>query len=86
MRNVALTAPYMHDGSMASLEEVVEFYSTGGIDNPLLSPQLAPLQLRDEQRSQLLAFLMALTSPDVDMLVSDAKAAPVGDWVGGSRQ
>ncbi len=85
LRNVALTAPYLHDGSMASLELVIEFYSSGGLDNALLSPLVEPLHLSEEQRSQLLAFLMALSSPDVDMLVSDAKAAPVGDWVGDSQ-
>lgn len=86
LRNVALTAPYMHDGSMANLEEVLEFYSSGGLENTLLSPLIEPLHLSQEQRSQLLAFLMALTSPDVDMLVSDGKAAPVGDWNGGTLQ
>ena len=86
LRNIALTAPYMHDGSMANLEEVIDFYSSGGLDNPLLSPLIEPLHLSEEQRGQLLAFLMALSSPDVDMLISDGIAAPVGDWNGRTLQ
>ena len=45
LRNVALTAPFMHDGSLATLEDVVEFYDRGGIDNPRKDPLLKPLGL-----------------------------------------
>jgi cytochrome c peroxidase len=79
LRNVALTAPYMHDGSLASLDDVVDFYARGGVPNPGLDPRIRPLALSDAERKDLVAFLEALTGGDVDALVSDAFAAPVGD-------
>jgi len=61
LREVARSAPYMHDGSLATLGEVVAFYSDGGRPNPSLDPEIRPLKLtRDEQQS-LEAFLRALT-------------------------
>jgi cytochrome c peroxidase len=79
LRNVALTAPYMHDGSIATLRGVVEFYRAGGVQNPGLDPRVRPLALTDADISNLVAFLESLTGPDVDTLVADAFAAPVGD-------
>lgn len=79
LRNVALTAPYMHDGSMATLEEVIRFYDQGGIENELRDPLLRPLGLSGKQREQLLAFLEALTGGNVDSLVADAFAVPIGN-------
>lgn len=62
LRGVARTAPYMHDGSLATLEEVVEFYSQGGSpDDPGLSLHLKPLNLSDDEKRQLVAFLRALS-------------------------
>lgn len=61
LRNVARTAPYMHDGSRATLRDVVEFYDGGGTSNPNLDPEIQPLQLSETQKEQLLAFLEALT-------------------------
>jgi cytochrome c peroxidase len=78
LRNVALTAPYMHDGSIATLAAVIEFYDRGGIDNPEKSPLLVPLGLTAEERAALAAFLRALTGSAVQALVDDARAAPVG--------
>lgn len=75
LRNVALTAPYMHDGSFATLEDVVAFYDAGGADNPGKSPLLAPLALTDAERAALVAFLRALTSDDVAALVARARAS-----------
>ena len=66
LRNVAQTAPYMHDGSLASLEEVVEHYDSGGAHNPHLDPQITPLGLTDTQKADLIAFLQALTSCTVN--------------------
>lgn len=60
LRGVALTGPYMHDGSLSSLEAVVEFYNRGGGANPNLDPVLAPLNLSKEEVSNLVAFLKAL--------------------------
>jgi len=63
LRNVALTAPYMHDGSLATLEAVVDFYSDGGRRNPYLDPRVRPLRLSDQEKRQLVAFLRALNGP-----------------------
>lgn len=82
LRNVALSAPYMHDGSLGTLEEVVRFYDRGGVPNPLLDPRLRPLGLSDQEVDDLVAFLRSLTGSNVDTLVSDAFAAPVGDITG----
>lgn len=92
LRNVALTAPYMHDGSLSTLREVVEFYNRGGVANELLDPQVRPLELSEQEVEALVAFLLSLTGDSVDLLVSDAFAAPVGDltradpnWAHGNR-
>ena len=79
LRNIALTAPYMHNGSMATLEEVVQFYNRGGVANENLSPLIKPLNLTDPEAAELVAFLNALTGGNIETLVSDAFAAPVGD-------
>jgi cytochrome c peroxidase len=79
LRNVALTAPYMHDGSLGSLQAVVEFYNAGGIANPELDPLLSPLDLTRSEQDDLVAFLMSLTGDNVDAIVADALATPVGD-------
>ncbi|MCQ8103371.1 SCO family protein [Methylomonas sp. SURF-2] len=79
LRNVALSAPYMHNGSLSSLKDVVEFYNRGGIANENLSPLIKPLGLSDAEIDDLVAFLQALTGGNVEALVSDAFAAPVGD-------
>ncbi len=79
LRNIALTAPYMHDGSLARLEDVIRFYNHGGINNENLDPLIKPLHLNETEIQQLTAFLNALTGSNVKQLVSDAFAAPVGD-------
>jgi cytochrome c peroxidase len=78
LRNVALTAPYMHDGSLATLEAVIELYDRGGIENPERTPLLAPLGLSAEERAALAAFLRALTGSGVAALVEQARGTPVG--------
>jgi cytochrome c peroxidase len=60
LRNSARTPPYMHDGSLATLEEVVEFYSAGGRPNPNISPLIRPLHLDGRDKAALVAFLRAL--------------------------
>ena len=60
LRNVVLTAPYMHNGSFATLESVVEFYNRGGRPNPNLDPAIRPLRLSAGERTDLVAFLRAL--------------------------
>ena len=79
LRNVALTAPYMHSGEFLTLRDVVRFYNQGGVPNELLSPQIRPLHLSDSDEAALTAFLGTLTGSDVAALVTDAFAAPVGD-------
>lgn len=61
LRNVAVTAPYMHDGSLATLREVLEHYRKGGAGHPGQSPLVRPLDITDGERDDLLAFLLALT-------------------------
>jgi len=60
LRDVARTAPYMHDGSLATLEDVVDFYSKGGNRNPNQDLRIRPLNLSAEEKRQLVAFLKAL--------------------------
>lgn len=61
LRNVALTAPYMHDGSMATLEEVVEHYSSGGKAHFNKSFLIQPLNLTEQEKTDLVNFMKALT-------------------------
>lgn len=61
LRNIALTAPYMHDGSEATLRQVVEFYNRGGIKNQWLSAEIKPLGLGEREITDLVAFLEALS-------------------------
>lgn len=70
LRNVAVTAPYMHDGSLKTLKDVVIHYNNGGMSpgdpptvNPYLSGGIRPLNLSNEQMDDLVAFLETLTSP-----------------------
>ena len=70
LRNIAVTAPYMHDGSLATLREVVEHYNNGGITNEgdpvndFLSGGIRPLDLTETEIDDLVAFMEALTSPE----------------------
>ncbi len=68
LRNIALTAPYMHDGSEPTLEAVIEFYNKGGVPNPNIDGGMVPLNLTDEEKGKLVEFLKSLTSEDIDQL------------------
>ncbi|MGA9521969.1 MAG: c-type cytochrome, partial [Myxococcaceae bacterium] len=61
LRNVAVTAPYMHDGSLATLEDVVEHYARGGQGHPNTEATIHPLELSAEDKADLVAFLRSLT-------------------------
>ena len=61
IRNVATTAPYMHDGSQKTLEEVVEWYAHGGHPNPHLSDKIKKLNLSDQDKKDLVEFMKACT-------------------------
>lgn len=63
VRNVELTPPYMHDGSLKTLEEVVEWYDKGGHPNPHLSKDIRKLNLTAQEKADLVAFMKACTSP-----------------------
>jgi cytochrome c peroxidase len=65
LRNIELTAPYMHDGSLATLEEVVEHYNKGGVPNVNLDPDIRPLHLSPTQKNDLIEFLRSLTSTEL---------------------
>ena len=78
LRNVAVTAPYMHDGSLRTLEDVVRFYNNGGQPNPGLDPAITPLGLANPEINALVAFLKSLTGDNIAELIADARSAPVG--------
>ncbi len=64
LRNVAVTGPYMHDGSQKTLEEVIDFYDKGGEKNPFLAGGIRPLNLTPQEKADLVEFLRHLTSPE----------------------
>jgi cytochrome c peroxidase len=75
LRNVAATAPYMHDGSIATLDAVIDHYAAGGrARSPRVSERLRPFRLTDTERAELLAFLEALT--DHAFLTDPALSSP----------
>ena len=65
LRNIALTAPYMHDGRFSTLEEVIDHYNTGGVPSATIDPFMkyttGGLQLTDQQKADIIAFLHTLT-------------------------
>ena len=79
LRNVALTAPYMHDGSVETLEDAVVHYLNGGVTeagdpvNDFLSGGIRPLDLEVEQIEDLVAFMEALTSPEIEAQMATAE-------------
>jgi cytochrome c peroxidase len=78
LRQVAQTGPYMHDGSLATLRDVVEFYRRGGDAGGVgtRDPRIVPLDLTDGDASDLVAFLDALTGQSVDpALTQDLRAS-----------
>ena len=64
LRNIAVTAPYMHDGRFATLEAVIDHYARGGIPGPSRSPLLTGFTLTDEERCDLVEFLRSLTDDE----------------------
>jgi cytochrome c peroxidase len=78
LRNVAATAPYMHDGSLKTLRDVVVHYNNGGVTeegdrvNDFLSGGIRPLNLDDQQIDDLVAFMEALTSPQFAELAAES--------------
>ncbi len=74
LRNIALTAPYMHDGSLADLEAVLDHYQSGGQGHTNQSEKVRPFTLTEKEKRQLLAFLNSLT--DQDFLTNEAYKSP----------
>ena len=86
LRNIAVTAPYMHDGSVATLEDVIDIYAAGGRNvasgplkgdgryNPNKSALIVPIDLTPQEKSDLIAFLKTLT--DDSLLTSPRFADP----------
>lgn len=72
LRNIAETAPYMHDGKMQTLEEVVEHYDLGFKGNPLTPP----LGLTKEEKAQLVAFMKTLSGPIAGDLTAAKEPTP----------
>ena len=64
LRNALERAPYMHNGSMVTLRDVVVHYNTGGIDRPSLSNEMRPLNLSQQEQDDLVAFMATLSSVD----------------------
>lgn len=80
LRDVALTAPYMHDGSLSTLERVIEDYDRGGTPNPQLDPEIRKLNLSEPEKDALAAFLRTLTGTIQEGLASSETEEPrLGD-------
>jgi cytochrome c peroxidase len=73
LRNVAVSAPYLHDGSLGTLREVVEHYVAGGLGHPSTDPQILPLDLSEQEIDDLVAFLESLTD---GRFLADARYGP----------
>jgi cytochrome c peroxidase len=80
LRNLGRTAPYMHDGSIRNLKDVVEFYDRGGRPNPNLDRAIRPLYLTDYEKEALVAFLLTLDDPPGPGVVASA-----GRWSSAHR-
>ena len=74
LRNIAVSAPYMHDGALATLDDVIDAYVAGGRGHPNTDPTIQPLDLSTEDKADLRAFLQALT--DEEFLTNPAYASP----------
>lgn len=65
LQNVALTGPYMHDGSIATLEEVIDFFASGGLTHANKDPRMTAFDLSGDEKMALIAFLETLTDPSL---------------------
>ncbi len=81
LRNVEFTAPYMHDGRFATLEEVIEHYSTGVQRHPLVSSNVFRMQLSDDEKQAVIAFLKTLSD---EHFINDPKFSDPWVWPGDS--
>lgn len=74
LRNIGLTSPYMHDGSIASLMDVIEHYNSGGANHPNKNPLIQPLGLTPSEKQDLFNFLLTLT--DLEFVANPAFSKP----------
>lgn len=74
LRNVALTAPYMHNGALLTLEDVVNYYDRGGTGSERQDPKVSPLNLTPPEKQALIAFLRSLTGDNVQTLAKEGTA------------
>ena len=73
LRNVELTAPYMHNGSFETLEDVVAYYGDGGFRHFGIDPLVRDLDLVESERAALVAFLKSLTAGNIEALIAEAQ-------------
>ena len=76
LRNVELTAPYMHNGTFATLEDIVAYYGGGGFRHFGIDPLVRDLQLNETERAALVAFLKSLTAGNIEALIAEAQQSP----------
>ena len=76
--DAARTAPYMHDGTLKTLEEVVEHYNKGGHPNPFLDKDVKKLNLTDQEKADVVAFMKALTGEEIKVPLPKLPAGPDG--------
>ena len=69
LRDIARTAPYMHDGSYRTLADVVEHYNKGGVNPENLDPNMKPLNLSDQEKADLVEFLLSLTGKPMEITI-----------------
>jgi cytochrome c peroxidase len=76
LRNITVTGPYMHDGSIKTLEEVIELYNKGGEANAFLDSGIRPLGLTEQEKADLLEFIKSLTSPQFASVTPEKGVKP----------
>ena len=76
---MALTPPYMHNGSLPDLMAVVEYYAAGGVPHAGQDGRVRPLALTDADKRALVVFMKSLTGQDVRDLVRDARSERIGN-------
>ena len=79
LRNVAITGPYMHNGTLADLDAVIDYYDRGGVPHQGLDPRIRPLGLDAGEKSDLVAFLHSLTGSNVAALARDGRSQVIGN-------